>query len=398
MSGFYLDKVRAKIEELEVTEQVLVMKLEETLGVSDDVITISGERRKRRQRPKTHTSRLRNDHFLSAGMEMALEKAKIVSQTNKERLEDEIESVKSGGLDLFYKNYQDVVESSASKNAASFVTPQAPLTAEEMRREMGEKPEPLLVYMTQELYRKVAEKMTFSGEEFSGRCLDLHSFYHSFVNLFQAQNDAKLSKIEYIEYLDRMGIFSNIDYSKVKVKKDYEDYLKGLFVYLKDFHERSQPLVELNFYATKSTFEEKFLAGALEGWESKFPNDSALLEFSRTQDPDEVFIKNELRFRGLKIGGRQEDRKKRLKACLEASKNKLTSKSTMNGNSKEVNKAPNLQQSSEFNIEAFLNFAQTKNNRLHYPTKQRVNGRFDPKRVAFLEFLVQFLISHLGKL
>ena len=159
----------------------------------------------------------------------------------------------------------------------------------------------------------------FSGEEASGRYLDLHAHHRQFQNAPFGSKDC-----EYIAYLSVVGDFEPIPREK-KFTKAYEEYLSGLVGYLRGFHARVKPLVFLDTVTRKAEeeFEERWASGAIPGWEDKGLvavksnadavdldafNSAAEMETAVGTDK----IKEALASMGLKQGGTPEQRRDRL--------------------------------------------------------------------------------------
>ncbi|GKV39130.1 hypothetical protein SLEP1_g46943 [Rubroshorea leprosula] len=90
----------------------------------------------------------------------------------------------------------------------------------------------------------------FTGEEAFGRCLDLHELYNQYINL-------KLGDpIEYSAYLDVFPQTQNIP-RKLKLTRQYREYMENLLEYLIYFFQRTEPLQDLDriFAKVVSEFE-----------------------------------------------------------------------------------------------------------------------------------------------
>ena len=120
------------------------------------------------------------------------------------------------------------------------------------------------------LLSEINPKTLFTSEENNGKCLDLHEFYHNFINIpgmYSSNinfNDNKsllsgdiknIVKMDYLEYLKNIDAFKNIP-MKVKKTKEYIDYIKNLTKYLKEFFVKIYPLV--NFNEIQDIIDSKF--------------------------------------------------------------------------------------------------------------------------------------------
>eukprot|EP00743_Colponemidia_sp_Colp-15_P002043 GILK01002217.1.p1 GENE.GILK01002217.1~~GILK01002217.1.p1 ORF type:complete len:527 (+),score=101.66 GILK01002217.1:73-1653(+) len=121
----------------------------------------------------------------------------------------------------------------------------------------------------------------FSGEEGTGRYLDLHDLYMKFTNLkrvrealedrlkikrnSRALGERYFDYTTYLKSLDRLH-----DVPRQLKDKAYKAYVTELFNYLKGFVERSDPLVDLQKMLTQTDaeFEQKWGSDDVPGWTS----------------------------------------------------------------------------------------------------------------------------------
>ncbi|KAF5832942.1 hypothetical protein DUNSADRAFT_10988 [Dunaliella salina] len=108
--------------------------------------------------------------------------------------------------------------------------------------------------------------VVFTGEEGFGRYLDLHSHYLALINAKFGKKD-----LEYYEYVANLPTHTNSIPCVYKAGTAYRNYLQNLLNYLADFHERTQPLYQLQKQLAKVEEETKaaFEAGTLPGWEDR---------------------------------------------------------------------------------------------------------------------------------
>ena len=153
--------------------------------------------------------------------------------------------------------------------------------------------------------------LQFTGEEMYGRYLDLHNFYHQYINLLRKHAPAKVATaqpraeaadgdaatedgaeaaadgaapaearsngaaaqappLEYITYVQQFTHFHRVPRT-VKFSKGYREYLQALLRYVITFHERTQPLkpVLKLLSNVEDGFEERWQEGEILGWEDR---------------------------------------------------------------------------------------------------------------------------------
>ncbi|KAK2973584.1 hypothetical protein RJ640_023234 [Escallonia rubra] len=162
-------------------------------------------------------------------------------------------------------------------------------------------------------------QIEFSGEEGSGRYLDLHELYNHYINLkFE-------DPIEYSAYLDGFPQVHKIPRKK-KLARKYKEYLGKLLEYLVYFFERTEPLQDLDRMFSKVTaeFEEEWANGKVLGWEREgqenghVPAQNIMIDlddYSTIEDLMSVGpenLKEALAALGLKTGGTVQQRAERL--------------------------------------------------------------------------------------
>uniref|UniRef100_A0A061SF95 Splicing factor 3A subunit 3 n=2 Tax=Tetraselmis sp. GSL018 TaxID=582737 RepID=A0A061SF95_9CHLO len=159
----------------------------------------------------------------------------------------------------------------------------------------------------------------FSGEEASGRCLDLHHLHQIYLN-------SKFGKkIDYITYINNLSNFSEIP-RQLRLSRPYRDYLGALLAYLGDFYNRTQPLGGKDRELKKfdQEFDEKFDKGEIAGWEDRGEGKisggdaSSQIDLEAFESAEELAtlgpdrLKDALQSLGLKAGGTLEQRAERL--------------------------------------------------------------------------------------
>ncbi|CAK9318189.1 unnamed protein product [Citrullus colocynthis] len=166
---------------------------------------------------------------------------------------------------------------------------------------------------------KEEPQIEFSGEEAFGRYLDLHELYNQYIN-------SKFGEaIDYSSYLDVFSQPQKIS-RKLKVSRQYREYLENLLAYLIYFFQRTEPLQDLDriFSKVESEFEERWTIGTIEGWENtgqENGHDSAphsLIDLDYYSTVEELVelgperLKEGLAALGLKTGGTVQQRAERL--------------------------------------------------------------------------------------
>ncbi|KAI4384841.1 hypothetical protein MLD38_002942 [Melastoma candidum] len=115
-----------------------------------------------------------------------------------------------------------------------------------------------------EALHKEEPQIEFSGEEAFGRYLDLHELFQQYIN-------SKFGEpIEYSTYLDVFSEPGKIS-KKLKLTRQYKEYLENLLEYLVYFFERTEPLQDLDriFSKVETDFEEQWAENKVEGWENE---------------------------------------------------------------------------------------------------------------------------------
>ncbi|KAI3914650.1 hypothetical protein MKW92_006723 [Papaver armeniacum] len=166
-------------------------------------------------------------------------------------------------------------------------------------------------------------RVEFSGEEGHGRYLDLHELYNEYINSkFAKLNEETKEPIEYSAYLDVFSQPHKIP-CKLKLTRQYREYLEHLLKYLTYFFQRIEPLQDLGriFSKVETDFEDLWEQGKIQGWESKGGNISSQdclidLDYYSTvhelMDVGNEKLKEALAALGLKSGGTLQQRAERL--------------------------------------------------------------------------------------
>ncbi|EFJ22878.1 hypothetical protein SELMODRAFT_104720 [Selaginella moellendorffii] len=159
----------------------------------------------------------------------------------------------------------------------------------------------------------------FSGEEGYGRFLDLHELHQRYVNLSFVKKKDKEQQLEYSAYIETFFQLHKIPQMH-KLSRQYTEYVEDLMHYLVSFYQRTQPLQDIEKKLTKveAEFEERWLAGKVEGWENKGVKNLNPINIDNYHSPEELVqlggerLKQSLAFLGLKSGGTVQQRAERL--------------------------------------------------------------------------------------
>ncbi|XP_054798024.1 splicing factor SF3a60 homolog [Prosopis cineraria] len=166
---------------------------------------------------------------------------------------------------------------------------------------------------------KEEPQIEFSGEEALGRYLDMHELYYRYIN-------SKFGEpIEYSAYLDVFSLPEKIP-RKMKMTRQYREYLENLLEYLIYFFQRTEPLQDLDRIFSKVTaeFEENWVANKVPGWENDsqenghVPAQHTAIDLDYYSTVEELMelgpekLKEALAALGLKTGGTVQQRAERL--------------------------------------------------------------------------------------
>ncbi|XP_073287533.1 splicing factor SF3a60 homolog [Primulina huaijiensis] len=288
MSSTLLEVTRASHEEVERLERIIVKDLQ--------------------TEPPTNKERLYQSHRVRNMIEQitsTTHKLIEIYEDNDNARKDEIAALggqSSTGANVnvfsaFYDRLKEIREYHRRHPAARYVD-----TTDEFEQLLKEEP-----------------VIEFTGEEASGRYLDLHELYNDYIN-------SKFGKqIDYSVYLDLFSQPENIS-CKLKLTRQYKEYMEKLLEYLIYFFERTEPLQDLEriFSKVVSDFEEQWSNGQVEGWENEGQKNAAIPEQNQIIDLDyygtveELMIvgpeklKEALAALGLKTGGTVRQRAERI--------------------------------------------------------------------------------------
>jgi splicing factor 3A subunit 3 len=171
-----------------------------------------------------------------------------------------------------------------------------------------------------------ASLVEFSGEEYFGRYLDLHTFFSRYKNLPGAVTDLKYEK-----YVEAMFYDVTTFPATTKTQRRYSQYVNDLLEYVQGFVLRTRPLTNHTEWkrAQIQSFEMEWSKGNVPGWSdgkadlnvvptaTDGSEDQAedLQQYATAVDMEKVGLeklKKELIKRGVKCGGTLTDRAERL--------------------------------------------------------------------------------------
>ena len=161
-------------------------------------------------------------------------------------------------------------------------------------------------HATDDEVEPMLEVIEFSGEEGSGRYLDLHQLYNDYIN-------SKFGEpVEYSAYLEVFPQARKIP-RKWKLTRQYKEYLSKLLEYLVGFFQRTEPLQDLEtiFSKVKTELEENNTGHDPSHQHTAIDlDDYSTVEELIEEGPER--LKEGLAARGLKTGGTILQRAERL--------------------------------------------------------------------------------------
>ncbi|KAI8072181.1 uncharacterized protein B0P05DRAFT_549208 [Gilbertella persicaria] len=228
-----LEKQRSAHEDIERLEQAIVSQY------MDDA--------------KTHRERLYSEHIVDKFLTRIAEKSAYLAELYQDKdglRQSEMEAL-SGSSEFteFYERLK-VIKEHHRKYPHEPVDP----------------PEVEFIYLTQRKEEDDFEELEkmFSGEESTGRYLDLNELHTIYINL------KGVKKLDYLQYLDEFDEFGMYPKS-IKTTEEYKSYLNQLKDYLYGFFRRAKPLFDLKSLEQKAweTFDQEWQQGQVKGWETR---------------------------------------------------------------------------------------------------------------------------------
>lgn len=198
----------------------------------------------------------------------------------------------------------------------------------EIREYHRRHPSARVIDTTDEYEQLIEEEpqIEFSGEEAYGRYLDMHELYNDFINSkFGSINLETGEKYDYVAYLEVFSQPHKIS-RKLKMSRQYREYLSKVIEYLVYFFERTEPLQDLDrlFSKVVSEFEEQWANGKVDGWHDEAqenghdPEQHTAVDLDYYSTVEELValgperLKEALGALGLKTGGTVQQRAERL--------------------------------------------------------------------------------------
>ncbi|KAL3653618.1 hypothetical protein CASFOL_003299 [Castilleja foliolosa] len=308
MSSTLLEGTRANHEEVERLERLIVKDLQ--------------------TEPQTNKDRLHQSHRVRNMIEQitfTTHKLIEVYEDKDNARKDEIaalggQSATSANVNVFsafYDRLKEIREYHRRHPAARYVD----TTDDESEQILKEEP-----------------TIEFTGEEAFGRYLDLHELYNEYINSKFGQHT------EYSAYLDVFSDTARIS-RKLKLTRQYREYMQKLLEYLIYFFERTEPLQDLERIFSKviSEFEERWSIGSVEGWENEnrengnVQQQDALIDLDYYSTAEQLVevgpekLKEALAALGLKTGGTVQQRAERLFLTKDTPLEKLDRKHFVKG-------------------------------------------------------------------
>ncbi|GAB5587772.1 Pre-mRNA-splicing factor sap61 [Umbelopsis nana] len=232
-----LEQQRAAHEEIERLEQAIV----------DQYMS----------QPKTQKERLENEHVVNRYLNKITEKSKQLYDLYEDKegaRKKEIDALAttSDSFGEFYERLR-VIKDHHRKYPNELVEP----------------PELQFIHQQQQKHNDGTEESEletlFSGEEGTGRFLDLNSLYTHYINL------KNIKRVDYLAYLSKFDDFTESYPKETKMTADYRNYLTALQTYLEGFFARAKPLYNINDLREKikEKFESDWKEKKVPGWEKK---------------------------------------------------------------------------------------------------------------------------------
>ncbi|KAL9674372.1 hypothetical protein QQ045_030644 [Rhodiola kirilowii] len=286
MSSTLLEVTRSAHEEIERLERLIVKDLQNEPASNKDRLFQS-----HRVRNMIETIRETTDKLVE------------IYEDNDNARKDEIAALggqTASGTNLFsafYDRLKEIREYHRRHPAARVVD-----TAEEDDELLKEEPQ-----------------VEFSGEEAMGRYLDLHELYNRYIN--SKFGDPKLEYSGFLDVFSKPHAISR----KLKMSRQYREYLESLLEYLVYFFERTEPLQDLDrvFSKVEAEFEAQWENGKVHGWENEglengHHDPKIVIDLDFYSNVEELMgvgaekLKEALASLGLKTGGTLQQRAERL--------------------------------------------------------------------------------------
>ena len=319
-----LEQLRSTHEELEVYHEVLLHELS--------------------RHPRSKRQIVFQDHKLSNVGQSANKRAKLLVQLHQDKhqlLANECKELqdRQQRFTKFYQELQDINQFHASN--VDLAGASLPSLISNNDAPLKNKIPPLLhvgvatgesnleLFSELDIPDSGDALVTFSGEEYFGRFVDLHTFFSRYKNLPKTNHQ----EITYEQYVENIFYDFSIFTSDTKSQRRYSKYITELLEYIDSFVQRTRPLSKQAEWKTEQmkTFNNAWSKGKIENWTNGQPNEITnlkqekedketttqvdLKQYKNAVDMEVLgmdVLKAELMARGVKCGGTIRDRSDRL--------------------------------------------------------------------------------------
>ncbi|KAI9361456.1 hypothetical protein BD770DRAFT_425804 [Pilaira anomala] len=201
---------------------------------------------------KTHREKLYNEHVVDKFLTRIAEKSEYLYELYQDKdglRQSEMEALSgSSEFSEFYERLK-VIKEHHRKYPNETVEP----------------PEMEFIHLAQKKDESDFEELEklFSGEESTGRYLDLNELHTMYINL------KGVKKLDYLQYLSEFDDFATVYPKSIKTSEEYKHYLNELFQYLHGFFRRSKPLYDITALEEEALpeFNQQWEQGKVPGWD-----------------------------------------------------------------------------------------------------------------------------------
>jgi splicing factor 3A subunit 3 len=302
-----LEQIRSSHEELEVYHQVLLHELS--------------------RHPRSKRQIVFQDHKLSHVGQSAHKRARLLVNLHEDKhnlLANECKELQNQQerFPQFYRELQDISKFHATNGGLLNQNQTLPTGSEQQDQSSN-----LAVDLFSDLGipESGSSLVNFSGEEYFGRYLDLHTFFLKYKNL-----PGSMPKASYETYVGKLFYnFTNFP-ATTKIQRRYNNYINELLEYVLGFLQRIRPLANHNSWKEEQViaFDDQWSKGKVNGWENCKPNpnvidkekvnegeDVDLKQYGNAMEMEKLgldVLKAQLSRLGVKCGGTLTDRAERL--------------------------------------------------------------------------------------
>ncbi|GAA5801610.1 hypothetical protein EDC94DRAFT_543742 [Helicostylum pulchrum] len=201
---------------------------------------------------KTHREKLYNEHVVDKFLTRIADKSEYLHELYQDK----------DGL------RQSEMEALSGSTEFSEFYERLKVIKEHHRKYPNETVEPAemeFIYLSQKKEENDYEELEkkFSGEESTGRYLDLNELHSMYINL------KGVKKLDYLQYLSEFDDFVTVYPKSIKTTEEYKHYLNQLFQYLYGFFRRSKPLYDIAALEEEALpeFNQQWEQGKVPGWD-----------------------------------------------------------------------------------------------------------------------------------